>query len=314
MRSTNNILSIFIPTCGRPQSLSFCIESIISQAAPYNPTIYISNNDAEDWLFEKVIERYQSMYPYIEAKSNSKNIGIDRNMLNGFTWPDSRYCLFLGDDDILLQGGLKCIFDCIEKEDYNFIILNSATIQSKNKKILIGKPRFIGEDEIFTDAKSCFVRCNSEMPYGTLVCKIEDYKYVNDKMKKYLGTFHLYTGMLWEMLACPDCINRVKIVKKICIGKNNRITKTYSDYLLEVLFIAIPKWYNILQEFYGKDAVNAKYQYLKKNLSFRQIRDYFSSCSSNKVMDYLTYFPFKYKFKVKIFLLIRRLYRFLLKL
>jgi len=124
----NPTLSICIPTYNRANELSVCLDSICKQfeLEPQLKTaveIVISDNASTDNTTE-IVSEFQKRYPQIQYIRNENNVGFDRNVLNVVSHSHGEYCLTLGDDDAIFEGGIKEILDLITKTKSSYINLN----------------------------------------------------------------------------------------------------------------------------------------------------------------------------------------------
>ena len=246
-------LSIYVPTYHRTQELQKCLESVILECnrnKEQNIAIYVSNNDSSDLLTFEMVEKLKNSYSNIYYSSNDENIGIDGNMQLGFEWPDSQYCLMLGDDDEICKGGLKIIFDIIDNYDnLAFAILNWISEDDNGTKNLAWS---ICQNILYENVVECFRENYDATPYGTILCNLEYASEVSsEKRRKYMGTFHLYTGILWEMVLKNGII--VKSAEPIIL-KRSYCKKSWDSERADVMLVGIPKWFDTLPEVYQKYA------------------------------------------------------------
>lgn len=165
----------------------------------------------------------------------------------------------LGDDDELKRGALDIILNAIEKlkEDVAFVILNWQTISSE---YCISNWWGI-ENKMYMDIIECFKENYNKMPYGSVLCNLEYAELITeDEKERFMGTYHLYSGILWDMAL--KCERILRISEPVIIKYENE--KSYDAYKTDVLLRAIPEWYDKLAEEYQIWAQSAKMLWLIK--------------------------------------------------
>ncbi len=265
----NEQLCVFIPTYKRTEGLRQAITSVIESSVAANVddiAIYVSNNVWNDKEAQNVISELKRKWAYIFYEENAKNLGIDSNMRKGYSIAGAKFCLMLGDDDRIRRDAVGVLLDYIKKYDEaQFFVLNWSYIdQNGNQKKVVDC-----EDRIYTNPKEFYIDRHDGMPYGTISCNLEKVGKVSVRsIDKYEGTFHLYAGILMEMIA--NCCNVVFIGKPLII-KNNCIEKAWTETRAEVLLIGMPLWFDLLPDIYRKEARQHKQEHLNKTKSFRNL-------------------------------------------
>lgn len=137
------ILSICIPTYNRAKKLKECLESVRIQLA--NSTdlnemveVVISNNASTDET-ESIIEHYKPLFKNYRYTKNQHNIGLDKNVINVVKSAHGTYCWYLGDDDTIIDGGIRHILSLLQTNKYDVLTVEAEpvtkhTTPSKAKK------------------------------------------------------------------------------------------------------------------------------------------------------------------------------------
>ena len=127
-------LSICIQTYNRSKFLNECLQNAITAINYANATveIVISDNCGSDDT-PKVVAHWQTIYPFIRYHRNDKNI-FEMNFRRVVQLASSEYVWTLGDDDKIVEDGVKRILESIDY-GYDFIICNC--IQGKKEKAII---------------------------------------------------------------------------------------------------------------------------------------------------------------------------------
>lgn len=264
----NKDLCVFIPTYKRTESLKRAILSVIEScivANVYDIAIYISNNVYDDKETRKVISEIRQKWEYIFYTENKHNLGIDANMRKGFEISGIKYCLMLSDDDRIHKDAITRLLKYIRKYyDATFFIINWMFVdQNGNEKKAISS-----KDKVYTNAKECFVKNHDGTPYGTIVCNLNEARKITaDAIDKYEGTFHLYSGILWEM-AEKSC-KVIFIGEKLIIKVDEE--KAWAETRAEVLLIGIPLWYDLIPAVYQKESRKYKEDHWNKVKSWQNL-------------------------------------------
>lgn len=127
-------LSVAIPTYNRANFLDNLLNSIMPQAEEFNGAVQvcISNNCSEDNTRE-VVTKFKEKYPgLIKYSENKENLGGDKNVLRAIEMCDGDFVWAFGDDDSMLDNGLKTVINFIKnnyREDIGLIILRVKLFQ-----------------------------------------------------------------------------------------------------------------------------------------------------------------------------------------
>lgn len=189
-------------------------------------------------------------------------------MAKAFEYPKSKYCLMLGDDDFLLKNSIDTIINNIEHIDVDFVILNANfySLDNKVQRRLLD----LNCDEYITDPIKGFENYADKMPYGCLICNLESIKKLKiEKIYRYTGTSHLYSGVLWDMLINKKCCNKAFLISKPTIGFRGEGEKTWKEDLIDIYFKQIPLWSKKLPSDYRKIANNSLSNYYKNTFNFK---------------------------------------------
>lgn len=108
-------LSLCIPTYNRASCIEGTLNSIISQATD-EVEIIVSDNASSDNIAE-IIRGYQQRFPRITYFRWDENMGADRNFLKTVELATGEYCWFMGDDDIIEEGGVAAVLEALSKYD-----------------------------------------------------------------------------------------------------------------------------------------------------------------------------------------------------
>ena len=129
------LLTVAIPTFNRPDCLIRSIDSLINQDFfKYKNVELIVCDDSPSFGTEKIVTNYiKGGFPirYFKTKENP---GYDFNWSRCFNLAKGKYVYILGDDDVLVEGGLKLILQEIDKNEYSVILFNAYGFFDDYKK------------------------------------------------------------------------------------------------------------------------------------------------------------------------------------
>ncbi|MHB8132374.1 MAG: glycosyltransferase family 2 protein [Mobilitalea sp.] len=116
------LLSICITSYNRVDELVRCIKSIKTR---YNKEIeiIISEDHSEqcEIIRSTVMDLQKAVTTEIFFNSNELNLGFDKNLRKLITLSNSKYILFLSDDDSLIENSLDSFIELLQKNEYNMI-------------------------------------------------------------------------------------------------------------------------------------------------------------------------------------------------
>lgn len=113
------LLSIAIPTYNRAGYLVKLLENIAHQAKEFLGSIEISvsNNGSSDNT-SKIMAGFKNKHPeIISYNENPENLGLDKNMIKVMKMSRGKFVWLLGDDDWVVDGGVKKVFDFLSCQD-----------------------------------------------------------------------------------------------------------------------------------------------------------------------------------------------------
>lgn len=160
--SEQSLLTIAIPTYNRASYLQLCLQHISSELDRLNAPmrhlvkLYISVNASTDHTAEVITTFLRNYADTCEVVTNSENIGGERNVAQCYTAANTPYVWVLGDDDVLLAGGLAKVLDVLRQYDLDILRVGCKPYidsPNENKKKLLGRSHKTGL-QLFSDAKA----------------------------------------------------------------------------------------------------------------------------------------------------------------
>lgn len=189
-----DLLSICIPTYNNCERLHEVLRSILY----YNlrkAKIIVFDNASDDGT-EEMMQQFENVEEVIYLR-NDENLGFDGNMLRVIEEGKkySLYSLWLGSDDVPYESFYQDIYEILEKNRPDLVLLNCFFYPTTQRF------RYLGEDYIESDLNNS-VRELMMTPFGLIVVK--NSLLDSASAKRYYGTIHLYQGALVDMLIGAD--------------------------------------------------------------------------------------------------------------
>lgn len=106
------LLTIAIPTYNRSKLLDICLQSIYTEIKSFKNNehclikIYVSDNASSDDTPQIISSHLLKAEVDFNSIRNDVNIGADRNVVQCYTSANTPYVWILGDDDLIVPGGL----------------------------------------------------------------------------------------------------------------------------------------------------------------------------------------------------------------
>ena len=125
------ILTIAIPTFNRAGYLELCLKSISEEILNLEEClrglveVYVSDNASSDNTCE-ITSKYQLLnVNEIKVVRNDSNIGADKNIAQCYDSATTEYVWILGDDDLVLPGGLAMVLESLISHEIDILYLNN---------------------------------------------------------------------------------------------------------------------------------------------------------------------------------------------
>ena len=126
------LLSIAIPTYNRAFYLDKNLNELFKQYRN-NFQVIVQDNASNDNTPE-VIYKYKNMCLPIVYEINEKNLGWSKNFEICFKKVKTDYVILLGDDDVIIDGGIKIILKNIRKSNPDLIFMKAFAFNKYNFK------------------------------------------------------------------------------------------------------------------------------------------------------------------------------------
>lgn len=240
------IISICIPSLNRNNYLLQALHSIIDETKQINRIeVCISNNSSDEDYSE--VECLVERHSFIKYIKQPQRISLDENMHNCVKMASGHYVYYLGDDDYFLKGSIDKLFDLIDREHPDLVILNGMNVNEFGTPM---KRLFSCSGLALNNFNEAFEFHNANCMFGAvLVGK----KYLEDHLfEKFYGTSHAYMSF-WASLAIRVQANPAYSIRVVTptepIVALRQVKKTYAGYFLDAVYGHMPLWYSIFQGF-----------------------------------------------------------------
>lgn len=191
MAVTNKQLSICIPSYNRPDELYRLLSSIDVSNADMIEIIIREDHSPKRNEIRARVEEYRAKSAYdVVYMENESNYGYDKNIRSLAKSANGKWVMFMGDDDIFVEGGLDKYLSFLEKHDELGYVLRRYQAENQDSQIeeyrYADKNIFLeaGEDAIieffrrsvfisgFTYRNECFKDYDCSQFDGTLLFQL----------------------------------------------------------------------------------------------------------------------------------------------
>lgn len=125
-------LSVCIPSYNRAALLQPLLESVLRQDFDDYEVLICEDGSPERVAIAEVVRRVQIAYPgRIRYEENSANLGYDGNIRCLVERAHGRYCVFMGNDDLLCEGALARIAAAVNQQpDCGVVVRSYASFEA----------------------------------------------------------------------------------------------------------------------------------------------------------------------------------------
>lgn len=261
-------LSICIPTRNRAELLRGTLESIAtSKVGNDNIQVVVSDNNSSDDTYD-VAREFEGKINLVYVKHGT-TLNIDESMLAAAKCASGDYVFWLGDDDLILSDALKRVMSEIEIYSPDLILLNANFVLDDMTTILgctINDCGITGSEikNEYSDPRILLEDFSELMPFGTFVIQRDAVD--NRDLMRFNGTYHLYTGLVFDYL-CQKFLNygitRCRVIFEPLVSLRT-VEKSWKNETVDVFFRGIFDWYRNLNPFYKESASRLLSQYSRR--------------------------------------------------
>ncbi len=144
------LISVCIPAYNRADLLAPLLDSILAQDFPDVEVAICEDASPERARIAEVVRRYESRAAgrmrYFE---NEKNLGYDGNLRRLIERATGRYCLFMGNDDLMCPGALAAVADALKRHDGIGVLVRSYADFDETPERIGQEFRYFPEEMFF---------------------------------------------------------------------------------------------------------------------------------------------------------------------
>lgn len=123
---TGPLISVCIPAYNRASLLPALLDSILAQDFGDYEVLICEDGSPEREAIGRVVERYRQQAPVrIRYEQNAVNLGYDGNIRRLVEFAQGRYCLFMGNDDLLCPGALTAVAGAVHAHPDTGVVVRS---------------------------------------------------------------------------------------------------------------------------------------------------------------------------------------------
>jgi glycosyltransferase involved in cell wall biosynthesis len=207
MQPERPLLTIAIPTYNRSGCLAQLLEFLAPQlAGETRVELLISDNASPDDTPE-VVASFQARGTELTYSRNETNIGPDANFLRCYEKAQGEYVWLVGDDDVIVPGGLREVLERLQTRRYDLIHVNSLGFRDTfARQFDPGSRRGIKEFKSARDF-ALYVSTGFTFISGIIFRKSAIKTNMEDLFRNYIGTNLLQLSWTFTLLReSPKCV------------------------------------------------------------------------------------------------------------
>lgn len=164
------LLTLAIPTYNRQRYLVRLLDSLASQLKDEPRVELLISDNASPDNTQAALEEYRKQGLVFRSIRNEHNIGPDGNIGQCFAQASGKYVWIIGDDDVVIPGGLEVILKLLAKDEFDIVHLRARDIVEGHQiYALSGQPKI----EIIQDPRTFALRTQVYLTFisGNIVNK-----------------------------------------------------------------------------------------------------------------------------------------------
>lgn len=123
---SSSLITVCIPAYNRASVLPELLDSVLGQNFDDFDVLICEDDSPERAQIRAIAQRYSERYPgRLHYHDNEKNLGYDANLRNLIQRAQGRYCLFMGNDDVMCPGALAVVAGAISRHPKIGVFLRS---------------------------------------------------------------------------------------------------------------------------------------------------------------------------------------------
>lgn len=178
------LISVCIPAYNRARVLPALLDSILVQDYPHFEIVICEDQSPEREKIRSVVARYQADNAgTIRYFENETNLGYDGNLRRLVEQSTGRYCLFMGNDDLMCPGALGAVASATERHPAIGVVLRSYAAFDSSPDNIVQEFRYFPHETFFpagADTIATVFR-RSVVISGMVVHREEARRYATDR-------------------------------------------------------------------------------------------------------------------------------------
>lgn len=144
-------ISVCVPAYNRPDTLSELIKTVLDQEYDDYELIVCEDDSPRSDEIRNIVEDYIKLAPgkNIRFVKNETNLGYDGNFRKLVDIARGKYCVFMGDDDLMLPGTLGKIASVIHNHENIGVILRTWGRIERGSNEIVETFRYFDGDRLF---------------------------------------------------------------------------------------------------------------------------------------------------------------------
>lgn len=127
MDTMRPLITVAIPAYDRKSFLNALLESISCQLGRNNEIVICEDNSSERQEIRRIVDSFIKAYPSLSIRyyENPVNLGYDGNIRELISKANGKYIFFMGNDDLMADGALRCVEGVLREHSDVGILLKS---------------------------------------------------------------------------------------------------------------------------------------------------------------------------------------------
>lgn len=135
------LLTIAIPTYNRSSCLRELLDSLLPQLADESRVELIVSDNASEDDTQAVLDSFEAGGARFSRNRNTRNLGADGNIHHCFESASGTYVWIVGDDDIVLPGGVGMVVELLSAGVYDLVYVASRPFTGQYQARPAGQSR-----------------------------------------------------------------------------------------------------------------------------------------------------------------------------
>jgi len=207
MQSKKPLLTIAVPTYNRSAFLKQLLDVLAPQIANEPQVeLLISDNASPDDTPE-VVESFRKKGLKVIYQRNVTNIGSDANFLQCYNMARGDFAWIFGDDDVIVDGGLRQVVRVLEKYECDLVAVSSYPF--RDSFVPPDGSRLKGKVVVFSNAVNYALRTSTYLAFisGNIIRKTTLEAKPHRDFSELIGTNLIHLSWTYTLLSRnPKCI------------------------------------------------------------------------------------------------------------